>query len=415
MSNLKPSMIGLDKGLNLQTAKIVAPQGSVLDTLNYEQVDFQGQKRIDGYTRYDGSVLSAVNDYLYLQVGSEESFEFNAGTILSTTDGVFGVIASTAEEENSYLVALLNEKNLPVVNEMVHEATDTDNNATVLVADYGVVYREGDPETHYQDLLDINDSIRQRVEALPGPIAGLHWFRDRLHAIAGVTLLVLNEDSPRIYPTDVLDNGTDTAVVLDSWVYEGKRVVFLDAMVPAEWVAEGTVIYREPDEEVGVASGVYPNIAATREIASIFEARNEQQVLTEDNPGPYDFGWRFIHLGWKVNFTDGNSLYGSLPSINQNIEGIGIQGPTDTSNNNGAAAALLQGIQTSNTDQQVNGWKTTDTPTSYALDAGAIQNSDSRYVYADAYISWDGETGSVVGMTSPPTEYSATATVEVDA
>ena len=48
MSELVPSVLVLDKGLNLQTAKFIAPPGSVFDTLNYEQVDFQGHKRIDG-------------------------------------------------------------------------------------------------------------------------------------------------------------------------------------------------------------------------------------------------------------------------------------------------------------------------------------------------------------------------------
>ena len=50
MSNLTPSSITLDKGLDLQSPKVVAPPGSILDMLNYEQVDFIGQKRIDGYT-----------------------------------------------------------------------------------------------------------------------------------------------------------------------------------------------------------------------------------------------------------------------------------------------------------------------------------------------------------------------------
>ena len=40
MSDLVPSVLPLDKGLDLQTAKIIAPPGSVLDSLNYEQVDF---------------------------------------------------------------------------------------------------------------------------------------------------------------------------------------------------------------------------------------------------------------------------------------------------------------------------------------------------------------------------------------
>ena len=70
MSRLQPSLMVLDKGLNLQAPKILAPEGSVLDSLNYEQVDYQGQKRIDGYARYDGSVLSAFDDFVVIENSS---------------------------------------------------------------------------------------------------------------------------------------------------------------------------------------------------------------------------------------------------------------------------------------------------------------------------------------------------------
>lgn len=67
MSELIPNVLALNKGLDLQSPKLVAPPGSVLDSLNYEQVDFQGQKRIDGYTRYDGSPLSAATQILMVE------------------------------------------------------------------------------------------------------------------------------------------------------------------------------------------------------------------------------------------------------------------------------------------------------------------------------------------------------------
>ena len=76
MSRLYPNLMVLDKGLNLQAPKILAPEGSVLDSLNYEQVDFQGQKRIDGYARYDGSVLSAFDDFVVI----EDSSTWELGT-----------------------------------------------------------------------------------------------------------------------------------------------------------------------------------------------------------------------------------------------------------------------------------------------------------------------------------------------
>lgn len=59
MSNLQPEIMVLDKGLNLQTPAIVTPKGSLLECLNYEQVDFVGLRRIDGFQRYDGRTSPA--------------------------------------------------------------------------------------------------------------------------------------------------------------------------------------------------------------------------------------------------------------------------------------------------------------------------------------------------------------------
>ena len=78
---------------------------------------------------------------------------------------------------------------------------------------------------------------------------------------------------------------------------------------------------------------------------------------------------------------------------------------------------LLQKVAITNKPAQVNGWKSSQTPNSYQLDPDNLTNIDSTYIYADAYITWDGATGFVEapGATSPSIpEYSATATVEVE-
>lgn len=413
-------MIGLDKGLNLQTAKIVAPKGSILDTLNYEQVDFQGQKRIDGFARYDGSVLAALDDYAV--IGITDAAQYTPGSLLSVEDGLVGVVVSTDTGTNTIYVAVINETLLPTVGQNVYRNVDgaLQDEMAVVSVDMGVDVGDT-PEEHYTNLLAFNRFLRLRVEELPGPVAGLHWFRDRLHAIAGVTYVSIEGTTPQIFPTDVLTvthaSEDFTATVLDSFVLDNTRVVFLDTTNPDPWMVEGNPVERDA-VQIGTIANGYEPFEVEDEIASIFEARTEQQVLTEDGPaGPYDFGWKFVALGWRVLFENGITLYGGLPALNQNIEGIGTQGPTPVTGNSGKLLNLFQGKDISGEKGQVEGWKSSQTPTSYSLLPSNLDEVDSNYIYADAYITWDGDTGEVEspGITTNALPVRpATHTVEVD-
>lgn len=415
MSNLTPDMIGLDQGLNLQTAKILAPKGSVLDTLNYEQVDFQGQKRIDGFTRYDGSVLSALDEYLVITV--VDATGYTPGSLLSTDKGLLGVLVSA--DGTTLYVAIINEKLIPVIGQSLYTSIEGELlNETEVASVVRGVHAGDTPEEHYQNLLAFNQFLRDRVETLPGPVAGLHWFRDRLHAIAGVTYVSLEGTDPQIFPTDVLtvdhEGATYAATVLDSFILSNTRVVFLDTLYPQPWLEAGNQVERNGTPVGEIANG-YEEYPIDRQIASIFEARSEEQVLAE--APPYDFGWRFIALGWKVYFEDGVTLYGGLPSINQNIEGIGTQGPTPTSGANGSPRTLFQKVSITNARSQVNGWKSSQSPENYNLTVANLDIQDNQYIYADAYVTWNGTTGVVsapgANSTSVLVEYPATNTVEV--
>ena len=329
MSNLTPSSITLDKGLDLQSPKVVAPPGSILDMLNYEQVDFIGQKRIDGYTRYDGSPLSAIDDFYLVE-------------------------AATTTDYTTYVVAFHNDIPYGVV------VGDVDGTAAIAVIDYNYVpdgtwgVKSGlTPEAHYAYVLQFNKYLRDRVEELPGPIIGLHWFRDRLYA-----------------------------------------VVDLDDYTPA-------------DGRIDTANK-----------ASLFESRTVQQVLEEDGPsGPYDFGWKMVHQGWWVEFENGRVLFGDLTAKNQNRSGIGVQGPTSIAGTLGSPFILSQRIAITNWPAQVNGWKSSATPNSYLLDPGDVAQAGGDFAYADAFITWDGETGAVTAPGANGAalvEYAANSTVEVD-
>lgn len=318
MSRLNPSLLVLDKGLDLQSAKLVAPEGTAFDMLNYEHVDFQGQKRIDGYVRYDGSVLSTIDDFY-----------------VSDDSGI------SVEEHPPYRIGFYNGK--PFGIELEEGRYAVIDFTSLPPGTWGKEVVE-DPDTHYNLLLEYNQFLRDKVEGLPGKVIGLHWFEDRLYAVVDI------ED------------------------------------------------YNPDDSRIDTAG-----------VASLFESRSIQQVLEEDGPaGPYDFGWRFVHQGWWVPFSNGMSLYGSLVAKNHNRSGVGVEGPTGISGTDGSPLALIQKVNLTNGPAQVNGWKSTSTRNSYLLNPNDVAAEDSAYTYADAFISWDAETGHIAVETSVLTEYSPT-------
>jgi hypothetical protein len=62
----------------------------------------------------------------------------------------------------------------------------------------------------------------------------------------------------------------------------------------------------------------------------------------------------------------------------------------------------------------VSGWKSSQTPETYELETDNLIDTDDDTIYADAYISWNGTTGEVVGVTNPLVEYPATNTVVIE-
>jgi hypothetical protein len=350
-----------------------------LDTLNYEQVDFQGQKRIDGFVRYDGKLGSYIDDYYITSIVGT-----TVGDVFSDADdNVIGIVVG--QRSGGAILAVIDYNRLPTGTWGV----DTD-----------------EVNIHYDRLLAFNNILRERTEGLPGPIAGLHWFRDRLYAIATLTSIAIEFSGGPVFPNDVLTIGSSSALV----VKVVDNVVTLSTTDPSTWLLLEQTIKRG-GVTIGTTAG-----AQNSDVASFFESRTEIQSETEDDT-PLNAGWKLIHQGWVVPFENGISLYGSLPSLNQNIQGLGVQGPTSVAGTNGRPLTLTQGINISGEQAQVSGWKSSETPTSYGLNPADVWDIDARNTYADAFISWNGTTGQVSApgvTTNGLTQYSPTNTVEVE-
>jgi hypothetical protein len=271
-----------------------------LDTLNYEQVDFQGQKRIDGFTRYDGTALAIIDDYYVVTITTPGSVA--AGDYVRTEDDLLGMVVAVDDEELH--VAIMNRNAIPVAGDVLSYFHDTPTTTSLgAITAIGTGLASGlSAEQHYTNLLAYSDVMRQVVEELPGAIIGLHWFRDRLYAVADVALVSLEDTTPRIYPNDILTVDGQDAKVLDSYVRENTRLLFLDTQTPGPWQVEGAAVTRDGDAMGTVANG-FEEVLHSEEMASFFESRNEFQVLEEDaEEAAYDYGWRFVDQGWLVNF-----------------------------------------------------------------------------------------------------------------
>lgn len=415
MSRLVPEVIALDKGIDLQSAKIIAPKGSVLDSLNYEQVDFQGQKRIDGFTRYDGKVLASIDEYYVLELNA--TFTGDVGNVLYFEAGLFGVVLSV--DDTTVVAFVFNRRLLPSVGQDIFYLDSTGAPASgtwvVVSINKGTDLASGADE-HYTNLLQYQKALREQVGPLPGPVAGLHWFKDRLYAVAGMTRTVVNS-AYNIYPnmTLTLNDSGSVATVAEAFDYGGGVwVVLLDTFNPyGDWTTTGntlTVGQGIGDGEIGdLNTYVYPNPGD--DIATFFEAVTPQQANEDDRFNSLAAGWVFNHLGWKVAYEQGKSIFGSLSALNQNISGLGAQGPT----NEGYALTLRQNVVITNKQGQVEGWKDSDTSETFALDPKVIGENapllseidgETRVIYADAYISWNAETGTITapGITTPALE-----------
>lgn len=408
MSELLPSIVVLDKGLDLQVPKLSAAPGTVLDSLNYEQVDFQGQKRIDGYVRYDGNLGSYADTFYRIGFGDVPTAV--VGDIVTNDELPVGIVVGI-EAPYVYL-AIIDETSIPEVGDLLYSVDSGINVGTVTSVDEGrdIGLTE---EQYYQSLLAYNTVLRDRVESLPGPVAGLHWFRDRLYAVASVTAVILGGDAPTIYPNDTLTITGGTALVLKVIVDQDeiRRIVFLDTLDRTLWSAVGQPVFVNA-VEVGTTDGLFEPST----LASFFESRTETQALEEDG-NVDDLGWIFNHLGWLVPFEEGISLFGSLPSLNQNLQGLGVQGPTSITGTDGSPLALYQKVSITNRRAQVNGWKGSDSPTNYQLNPDNVAGDDSLYTYADAFITWTTSSSTVSApgaLSGTLVERSPTAFIELE-
>lgn len=239
MSRLAPGLIELNKGLDLNTAKIAAPEGTLLDSLNYEQVDFQGQKRIDGYARYDGSKGSYIDDFLRIEGSSGtpgDIVHLSSSGELGAEGKLFGIVVGSSD--GSMDVAVIDETLIPKLS-AAHA--------------WGTKAAGLSPDEHYELILLYNQVLRERTTELPGPVAGLHWFRDRLYAVADVLAIVVGAPVEDCSRTHFSDGYNDESHLENppEWVAGYGHVVISNYPCNYDWPEDQWQIIAEVQEYDG--------------------------------------------------------------------------------------------------------------------------------------------------------------------
>lgn len=197
MSDLTPSVVTLNKGLDLSSSQFTVEVGSLLSCNNYEITDSDGLRKIDGYEPYDGSVTSS-NTTLYILTATG-AHSLTAGTILVATLNPYsgqtllnptflGYISVASPATDTCVLAVANLDYLSV-----DAGICTLNKTTGATTSLGTVTSIVDASTYYSTEDIYFDAITTSQTFLRGTsykstlgyaADGLHWFRDKLYAIA---------------------------------------------------------------------------------------------------------------------------------------------------------------------------------------------------------------------------------------
>lgn len=232
----------LNRGLDLVTPPLMIESGSMVDCVNYEMTDTAGYRRIDGYERYDGYPTGAVYEYFRVKISAVNPLdqdELVPGLIISRVgDGLpkkdIGVIVGGPFPTNLYDITPLTSTDAFVIEESLLLLQNL--GFLVLQSELGLLALQGtpsgfgdnfivttalgvqipvtidsvpvpgkslatDPMQYIEDLRAYGQVLRDLVGLMPTPIAGLHWFEDRLLVAVNALGITLNV-APGVRPIE---------------------------------------------------------------------------------------------------------------------------------------------------------------------------------------------------------------------
>lgn len=436
-----PEIIELGGGLDYTRPKLKVEPGSLLDVLNFEVIDRGGYARIAGCEPYDGTTAMEATTYYRVADANfpyvDIATDYPVGMLLyaGASDTPFGItVASAPASGYVFDNGLLGAD--PTLDFIVLDPTVQLTAGTLIKNDSGGgvfevwAYGVSDMSTGRIDALaaswtagsDAKDFIdtfnaakttaRNEISALPNRPIGLHWFRDRLYAVANDVTIYFDSGSTEILPNMFVGSGTATGRVLyvsttgGSWgLGTARGYMQIDNFGTIGAWTNNSVINTFTDGTFGVV--LTADVATVAQVADVtgvaeplyaglFVSRSEAQAAAEDE----ESGWSWIDSGWAVGYDAGYAESGYLTKIEKGTTpnytpGTGAVGPT-------TANILMQAVTVEDDIAQVQGWKSTAAETVYATDATAVSADDNVYLYGDFITQgWGLNTGGIVYTQQP--------------
>lgn len=232
----------LNRGLDLVTPPLMIETGSLIDCVNYEMTDTAGYRRIDGYERYDGYPTGAVYEFFRVNITAINPLdqdEIVPGVIISRIgDGLpkrdIGVVVGGEFPTNLFDVTPLTSTDSFVLEESLLLLQNL--GFLVLQSELGLLALQGTPTgfgdefiittalgvqvpvtvnsvpvpgktlgftpmEYIEKLREYSAVLRDLVQLAPAPIAGLHWFEDRLLVAVNALGITVNV-APGVRPIE---------------------------------------------------------------------------------------------------------------------------------------------------------------------------------------------------------------------
>lgn len=438
-------ILSLNGGLDLLSPKINAAKGSLLSCLNREIVDRIGYKTIDGFEPYNGRSNVFNDDYYYVDSTAFTpplAATFSEGMALAVEgkEKVFGVVVeleTIAGSPTTYRIyfALVNQDAAPRFGDVVvpFGLTSTFSVSSSGIQSCAETLGESAEETVVR-FNGYSSTLRNFAETYPGnagtevPPHGLHWFRDRLYAVAndgwfyfdsgGTTELLVNQ-----FIGTTNDRSRVISVQLQSGTWAGgdaKGIIQIDSEVPLAWTNNTNLNTYTALSAGSVITNNILTTAASTDFdpvpnplhASLWESLSLQQAFDDDGD-INSWGWRRIDHGWSTTFDEGFSDTGGFTTASRGSENnfTFVESNEETfpftifngSNLVGVAFAPQRSFVS--TGQLVEngfpGWKTNASSTVFASQDAlvtATESTDSNYAYANIWYNGTGDVTAANGI-----------------
>lgn len=407
--------IELGNGLDFTKPKLLVDPGSMLDCNNFEIIDRAGPARIIGCEPFDGTehpiqfpwdgTIRRLNLEIIGAAPSPE--DLAVATPLLNGGACFGLLLYVDVQ------GLMPPFTYQTFYRQISADNEPDTSDTVTFAGVTGSYDvTGNPANASQfqidsfglDLIPVNytrENInavaaaqRAETEAMERRAIGLHWFRDRLYAVANESTLFFNSGGTAELTLNQYI-GTDTArgrvlsitLTSGSWAAGTATGSMQIDNITDTWPADvNDAINTYTDstfttiETANIATflGETDNIPISP-LAGLFVALDADQAA--DIGGSATAGWNRIDCGWEVDYEEGYSESGALVKVEKGTTPSYTPGSGTTSAT--TANLLVQAPTITGETTQVQGWKSTADETVFATDPSAVAADDNVYLYGD--------------------------------